>query len=68
LEVTTISGDAGSLAGSLLVPVTLKVPSAKPENASVTFTVATSIGLPFGGYTEQPGAGIPEITGDVYRY
>ena len=48
---------------SLLVPATLK--DAMPDSASAALTVATWIILPFGGQSEQVGAGIPEITGGV---
>src|SRR5260370_1307216 len=60
----TIWGSLGS-DGSLLVPVTLKEPGARPDNASAAVTVATCTSLPFGGQSVQPGAGMPEITGGV---
>src|SRR6266849_6154489 len=64
LGVMTISGSLGSDA-SLLVPVTLKEPGERPDRASVAVTVATCTILLFGGHREQPGAGIPEMTGGV---
>ena len=41
--------DVGSLAGSLLVPVTFKEPGARPESASVAATVATVTSFWLGG-------------------
>jgi hypothetical protein len=56
---------SGALGGSLLVPATWKVLGAKPDSESAAVTVATWTILPFGGHSEQPGAGIPEMTGGV---
>src|ERR1700680_1232880 len=50
---------SGALGGSLLVPVTWNDPAASSDNASAAVTVATCTILPFGGHTEQPGAGMP---------
>lgn len=56
---------SGALGGSLLVPVIWNEPGATPESESMAFTVATCTIFPFGGQSEQPGAGNPEITGGV---
>src|SRR2546425_9054014 len=58
-----MSGDLESLAGSLLVPVTLK--EASPDRASVADTMANGTTLPFVGQIVQPGAGRPEMAGGV---
>ena len=60
-----MSGELGSLAGSLLVAVTVKEREATPDSASVAFTVATVTRVLFGGHSEHPLAGVPEITGGV---
>ena len=62
LGVMTISGSFGSL-GSLLKPVTAKVPGAIPEARSAVVTVATGTILWLGGQRLQPAPGMPEIVG-----
>src|ERR1700680_876809 len=56
---------SGALGGSLLVPATWKVLGARPDSESAAVTVVTWTILPFGGQIEQPGAGIPVMTGGV---
>src|SRR5438132_1380356 len=63
-RVITISGSSGS-DGSLLVPTTSKDLGAIPETASAAVTVATCTSLWLGGHSVQPGAGMPEITGEL---
>ena len=58
----TISTSFG-LDGSLLVPVMLNEPAARPDCKSEAVTVATCTILWFGGQSEQPAPGMPEITG-----
>src|SRR6266481_2006823 len=59
-----MDGSLGSV-GSLLVPVTLNEPGARPETASIDVTTPTCTSLWFGGQSVQPAAGKPEITGGV---
>ena len=55
----------GPLGGSLLEPATLKDPGAMPDIASAAVTLTTGTILWFGGQIEQPGPGMPDITGGV---
>src|SRR5438045_3633179 len=62
-----MSADWGSFVpiASLLVPVTLKDPRARPDSASDAITVPTVSRFLLGGQSVQPAAGIPEIIGGV---